>query len=64
LESDLVLDARQPDFVATGLRVSSMLRLHRLMTVTTGLIRRELDALPPRMQVQVAGKLKKLLGLA
>ena len=40
LESDVVLDSSQVDFTTTGLRVSSTLRLHRLMTVTTALIRR------------------------
>ncbi len=35
LETDVVLDSNHPDFKATGLRVSSTLRLHRLMTVTT-----------------------------
>jgi len=42
LETDLVLDSRQSDFAITGLQVSSTLRLHRLMTVRTGLVRREL----------------------
>ena len=40
LETDLVLDASQPDFALTGLNVSSTLRLHRLMTVTTSLVLR------------------------
>jgi mRNA interferase MazF len=43
--SDLVLDARDPDFSTTGLRVSSTLRLHRLMSVTTSIIQRELGEL-------------------
>jgi mRNA interferase MazF len=30
LETDLVLDSSQTDFATTGLRVSSILRLHRL----------------------------------
>lgn len=63
LETDLVLDSRQSDFATTGLRVSSTLRLHRLMTVTTALIRRELGELSPRLQGEVADKLRKLFGL-
>src|SRR4030042_1117634 len=35
LETDMVMDVAEPDFRSTGLRVSSVLRLHRLMTVTT-----------------------------
>ncbi|MBC8235187.1 type II toxin-antitoxin system PemK/MazF family toxin [bacterium] len=63
LETDLVLDSSQPDFATTGLRVFSTLRLHRLMTVTTALIRRELGELSPRWQAEVANKLRKLFGL-
>jgi mRNA interferase MazF len=47
----------------TGLRVTSTLRLHRLITVTTALIRRELGELPPSMKVKVTDKLKELFGL-
>jgi mRNA interferase MazF len=47
LESDVVLDSGQTDFSIRGLRVTSTPRLHRLMTVTTALIRRELGELSP-----------------
>jgi mRNA interferase MazF len=63
LDTDLILDARQVDFPSTGLRVSSTLRLHRLMTVTTALIQREMGELSPRMRAEVANKLRKLFGL-
>lgn len=39
LVTDLVLDASDTDFSTTGLRVSSALQVHRLMTATTALIR-------------------------
>lgn len=45
LETDVMLDSNDKNFNVTGLRVSSALRLHRLMTVTTSLIRRELGEL-------------------
>ena len=63
LETDLLIDARHADFSTTGLRVSSTLRLHRLITVTTALIRRELGELSPRMQGEVGDKLRRLFGL-
>ena len=44
-ETDIVLDNSHPAFAASGLRVSSTIRLHRLMTVSTSLILRELGAL-------------------
>jgi mRNA interferase MazF len=57
LASDLVLNSGAPDFAFTGLRVSSMLQSHRLMTATTALIRRELGQLSPRMQTEVNDRL-------
>jgi mRNA interferase MazF len=45
LDSDLVIDISNRDFSATGLRVSSTIRLHRMMTISTSLIRRELGEL-------------------
>jgi len=64
LESDVVLDSTEADFATTGLRVSSTLRLHRLMTATTALIRRDLGELSPRIQAEVADKLRKMFCLA
>lgn len=61
LTSDLVIDASAPDFPSTGLRVSSMLQLHRLMTVTTTMIRRELGTLPPTLRTEVNARLHELL---
>jgi len=63
LETDLVIDSSDPDFASTGLRVSSTLQLHRLMTVTKALLRRELGKLPPAMQAQVNDRLRKLFDL-
>ena len=64
LQTDMILNSVHADFAMTGLLVTSTLRLHRLMTVTTALIRRELGELSPQMQDEVANKLQKLFGLA
>ncbi len=61
--SDLVLDAQDPNFPTTGLRVSSTLRLHRLMTVTTSIIRRQLGELSPRLQTEANTRLRDLFEL-
>ncbi len=63
LQTDLVLDSKLDDFETTGLRVSSTLRIHRLMTATTGLIRRELGELSTQRQVEVVEKLRILFNL-
>ena len=60
LDSDLVLNVGDPGFIHTGLRVTSAVRLHRLMTATTGLIRRELGELSPTMWAEVVSKLRDL----
>ena len=61
--TDIVLDSRQKDFAATGLRVPPILRLHRLVTLTSALIRRELGQLSPDLQRDVDRKLAVLFGL-
>jgi len=61
--TDIVLDSNNPDFALTGLRVSSIIMLHRLMTVTTALIRRELGKLSPQLQLDSDEKLMELFGL-
>jgi len=63
LKTDLVIDSSDLDFASTGLRVSSALQLHRLMTVTKSLLRRELGALSPAMQTQVQKRLRRLFDL-
>ncbi|MDZ7291231.1 MAG: type II toxin-antitoxin system PemK/MazF family toxin [candidate division KSB1 bacterium] len=64
METGFVLDSMQADFWNTGLRVSSVLRLHRLMTVTTSLISRELGSISSDTQTQVDEKLRRLFKLA
>src|SRR5215211_1816916 len=63
LETDVVLDPERPGYVETGLRVQSVLRLHRLMTVSTSLVRRELGDLSSDMQTEVGEKLRTLFDL-
>jgi mRNA interferase MazF len=61
--TDLVFTETQKDFSITGLRVSSALQLHRMMTVGTSTIVRELGQLPVSAQKEVEGKLKLLFGI-
>jgi len=63
LPTDIVIDSNSPDFAVTGLRVSSTLQLHRLITVTQPFIQRELGTLSPRLQTEVSQRLKSLFGL-
>jgi mRNA interferase MazF len=61
--TDIVIDSNSSDFSSTGLRVSSTLQLHRLITLAAALIQRELGSLPPRLQQEANSGLKKLLDL-
>lgn len=63
LKTDILIDAAESDFRETGLRVSSVLSLHRLMTVTTLFVQRELGELPARIRKEVDQRLKILFEL-
>ena len=53
LDSDIVLDPDDPDFGQTGLHVRSTVRSHRLLTVSSGLIKRQLGDLSMERLEQV-----------
>jgi hypothetical protein len=63
LSTDLVFTETDSDFSTTGLRVSSALQLHRLMTVRANMLVRELGILPEARQQEVDEKLKLLFGM-
>ena len=64
LESDLLVQGSDQGFPATGLWVTSTVRLSRLMTVALSLVQRELGALPDALMAQMSGKLRRLFELA
>lgn len=61
--SDLVVDSSAGDFAITGLKVSSTIRLHRLMTVSSTIIKRQLGRLSPKQSTDVEDRLRKLFEL-
>ena len=63
LSTDLVFEENEEDFVATGLRVSSTLQLHRMLTVSTSIFVRELGELPETKQKNVEERLKLLFDI-
>lgn len=46
----------------SGLKKTSVLRLHRLITVSTSILHRELGVLSPALQAEISAKLGKLFG--
>ena len=63
LTTDILISANEADFRNTGLHVSSVLRLHRMMTVTTNIIQRKLGQLSKPKQEAIQKQLKILFDL-
>jgi mRNA-degrading endonuclease toxin of MazEF toxin-antitoxin module len=63
LPPDIALPTNHPGFPATGLRVNSVLRLHRLITLSTKIIQRKLGRLSPNLEHELAEKLSLLFSL-
>jgi mRNA interferase MazF len=62
-DTDFILPATHPDFAATGLSKTSTIRLHRLATLTTAIIIREMGELSPVLQIELDKRLRRLFGL-
>ena len=62
MPSDLVLDQAKPEFRPTNLKITSVLRLHKLATIHASMIARRLGTLPQSQQTTVSAKLRDLLG--
>ncbi len=61
--SDLIINSTDADFSMTGLRLSSAVRLHRLVTIPTRIIRRQLGVLPASYHADLEQKLRNLFDL-
>lgn len=63
LDTDIVLEPNDSDFAQTGLRVQSTIRIHRLLTVASSFIKREIGNLSVRQQARVADAVRRLFAL-
>jgi mRNA interferase MazF len=61
--TDFVIDKSDADFATTGLKVSSTIRLHRLMTVSKSIVLRQLGELSLAQQAEIDNRLRKLFSL-
>lgn len=61
--TDFVVNIADSDFPITGLKVSSTVRLHRLMTVTKSIILRQLGELSSSQQTEIDERLRLLFNL-
>lgn len=63
LPSDLILDPSRSDQKSTNLKVVSVLRLHKLATIHSGSLARELGTLSSAAMTEVSVRLRSLLKL-
>lgn len=63
LATDVVLDPSMPQYGCTNLKVVSVLRLHKLATIHTSSLARQLGVLPSSELPVVRAKLRSLLAL-
>jgi mRNA interferase MazF len=61
--TDFTVDSQDADFAQTGLKVSSTIRLHRLMTISKTIIQRKLGELSKNQQTEIENRLRKLFGI-
>jgi len=62
LASDVTIGVADADFGATGFKVTSTIRLHRLVTIPAQLLQRQLGALTPRQWQAIQLRLADLFG--
>jgi mRNA interferase MazF len=61
--TDYTVESTHPEFALTGLRVTSVLRMHKLAAVERSIIVRRLGRLGPQLQAEVDRLLRVVLGL-
>jgi mRNA interferase MazF len=61
--TDYTVDVTHPEFAQTGLRVTSVIRLHKIVTVERAIIIRRLERIGPLLQAEVDRLLRVVLGL-
>ena len=61
--TDYTVESNHPEFTSTGLRVTSVIRMHKLATVERSIIVRRLGSLGPQLQAEVDRLLREVLAL-
>ncbi|MFZ4725955.1 MAG: type II toxin-antitoxin system PemK/MazF family toxin [Paludibacter sp.] len=60
IESDFIIAKNSINSIGTGLTVDSVIRLHKIVTIPKGLIKRKLGIINQSVQLKLNEKLKKL----
>jgi mRNA interferase MazF len=61
--TDYTVDTTHPEFALTGLRITSVFRMHKLATVERSVIVRRLGRIGPQLQAEVDRLLRVVLAL-
>ncbi len=61
--TDYTVETTHPEFALTGLRIASVIRMHKLASVESSVIVRRLGRLGPQLQAEVDRFLRIVLGL-
>jgi mRNA interferase MazF len=61
--TDLIIENSAVDFDKTGLKVSSVIKIHRLITASDNIIRKTIGVLPLAYHLSVYDKLKLLFSI-
>lgn len=60
LSSDIVIQKNSPDWVGTGLSVDSVIRLHKVVTISKSIIKRKLGVINANLEMHVKRKILDL----
>ena len=60
LDTDILINKDDKGFKDTGLSISSKIQLHRIMTISSSAIKRELGYVDEAVKAKVSSKLKSL----
>ena len=60
IESDIIITKNSINSIGTGLTVDSVIRLHKIVTITKSLIKRKLGTINKNVELELYSKLFKL----
>jgi mRNA interferase MazF len=61
--TDVLLETSHPEFAQSGLRVRSVIRVHKLAAIEQSVISRRLGQIGPQLQTEVDRRLRIVLGI-
>ncbi|MGN6803073.1 MAG: type II toxin-antitoxin system PemK/MazF family toxin [Ginsengibacter sp.] len=62
--TDILVTTAHSDFISTGLKVSSAIKLHRLLTASEIIIQKSIGHLPVSFHAEISDKLKQLFEIS